>query len=261
MPDTGKLFDIRIKKSVDNGISWQHESVLYKAGASFKNGCWEPAALQLPTGEIQLFFSDESIYTSSDEQNISMLRSADNGATWSPQPQIISCRKNSRDGMPSPIWLPDQQIIAMAIEDPGFHNFKPYIIRSSQKGQWPAPVSGDDPQRQYALADKLPDSIYAGAPCLRRLSTGVTVLSYQSTEGRKGKNSDANAVMVVATGNAQAAGFGNKTFPFKVPEGYHALWNALCITKGDTIIAVSSTNAYSKQSPAIWMIKAVLQKG
>ena len=46
----------------------------------FKDGCWEPAMLQLPVGEIQLFFSDEGIYTKTDEQNISMLRSFDNEA-------------------------------------------------------------------------------------------------------------------------------------------------------------------------------------
>ena len=108
------------------------------------------------------------------------------------------------------------------------------------------------------MADKIADSIYAGAPYLRRLSTGTTVLSYQSTENRTGKNSDANAVMVVATGDGYAEKFGNKTMPFTVPEGYHALWNSICITRGDTIIAVTSTNGYSKSISEIWMIKGVL---
>lgn len=258
-PDSAKLFDIRVKKSTDNGITWQPEQRLYQGGASFKNGCWEPAALQLPNGEIQLFFSDESIYTSSDEQNISLLRSKDNGSSWTVKPEIISFRTNSRDGMPVPLWLPGEKVIALAIEDPGKGNFKPFVIRSSIMGQWKGRVGGSDGRRQSALVLPLADSIYAGAPYLRRLSTGITVLSYQSTEGRRGKNTDANAVMVVVTGNEQASGFGNASIPFTVPEGSHALWNSLCITRGDTIIALTATNAYSKSISGIWMIKGTLQ--
>ena len=255
LPEAGKRFDIRIKKSNDKGLTWKDEKILYKAGESFKDGCWEPAAIQLPTGEIQLFFSDEGIYTTSDEQNISLLRSSDNGVSWSANPQIISFRKNSRDGMPVPVWLPAQNKIALAIEDPGNRNFKPYIIHSPHMGKWMNTINNNDSARVYALANKMADTIYAGAAYLRRLSTGTTVLSYQSTENRMGKNTTADAVMVVATGDKYAGGFGNKTTPFTIPEGYHALWNSLCITRGDTIIALTSTNAFSKSASEIWMIK------
>ena len=258
-PETGKRFDIRIKKTSDKGLSWNNTKTLYAAGESFKDGCWEPAAIQLPNGVIQLFFSDEGIYTNSNEQNISMLSSADNGANWSAQPKIISFRNNSRDGMPVPVWLPAQKEIAIAIEDPGIKNFKPVIIRSSANGTWDRVINGSDAQRSFALEDKIADTVYAGAPYLRRLSNAVTILSYQSTEDRIGKNTDANAVMIVATGDEDATGFTNKTIPFAIPQGYHALWNSLCIIKNDTIIALTSTNGFSKSASEVWMIKGVLK--
>ena len=81
--DTTKHFAIYTIKSYDGGATWKDKRLLYEAGATFENGCWEPSAVQLPSGEIQLFFSNEGIYTQSNEQNISLLRSTDNGVTWS----------------------------------------------------------------------------------------------------------------------------------------------------------------------------------
>lgn len=258
-PDIAHRYEVRIQKSADGGLSWTGEKTLYEAGTSFKDGCWEPALLQLPFEEVQLFFSDEGIYTTSDEQNISLLRSADNGGAWSAAPEIISFRKGSRDGMPVPLWLKKENRVVVAIEDPGHRNFKPYTIRSAAGGSWPKTISGDDADRAYALASPIHDSIYAGAPYLRQLSTGETVLSYQSTEGRA-RNRDNDAIMRVALGDPQACSFKGVTTPFNVPEGYHALWNSLCILKGDTIAALTSTNGYSGGRSEIWMIKGTVRR-
>lgn len=258
-PDSSKKFDVRIQKSTDNGTSWKEEKILYEAGSSFKDGCWEPSMLQLPSGEIQLFFSDEGIYTTSNEQNISMLRSFDNGSNWSAKPQIISFRKGSRDGMPVPIWLKKEKKIAITIEDPGNKNFKPYTIRSSKNGRWQQIITGNDKDRMYAFTIPIADSIYAGAPYLRQLSTGQTILSYQSTEGRQ-RNKDNNAIMRVVIGDHEAKKFDHVSVPFSMPEGYHALWNSLCVLKGDTIVALTSTNGYSRNKSEIWMIKGVVKK-
>lgn len=257
--DTVKRFDIRVKISRNQGKNWQHEKVLYEAGSSFRDGCWEPAALQLPSGEIQLFFANEGIYTQSNEQDISMLRSMDNGITWTTIPQIISFRKKSRDGMPVPIWLEKEKQVVVAIEDPGPHNFQPYTIRSGKNGMWQPSISGSGTARLYALAHPLDDSVYAGAPYLRQLSTGETILSYQSTEGRK-TNRDHNAVMQMAIGSADARNFYKVPSPFVVPEGFHALWNALCVLQDDTVVALTSTNAFSGSRPEIWMIKGYVIK-
>lgn len=256
-PDSTKRFEIRVEQSKDGGETWSDEKILYAAGSAFENGCWEPAAVQLPSGELQLFFSDEGIYTMSNEQNISMLRSADNGNTWTTSPQIISFRPAGRDGMPVPLWPKGKSRLLLAIEDPGRKNFKPYILRSEKNGRWKGLIGGGISSRWYALSYSLADSLYAGAPYLRQLSSGRILLSYQSTEGRN-VNRDNDAVMRVAVGDANGRNFSNATTPFIIPEGYRALWNGLCVLDHDTVIAVTSTNGYSKRNSEIWMVKGRL---
>ena len=109
-----RRFGIRCKRSTDNGKTWSDEIFVNDASYTFQDGCWEPSMLQLPSGEVQLYFADEGPYTSSGEQQISMCRSFDGGQTWG-KAEIISFRKNFRDGMPVPVLLHDGKTIAVAI--------------------------------------------------------------------------------------------------------------------------------------------------
>jgi hypothetical protein len=43
---------------------------LYSGGSEWSIGCWKPAALQLPSREIQVFFAGEAPYRESDKQEI-----------------------------------------------------------------------------------------------------------------------------------------------------------------------------------------------
>ncbi|GAB3027957.1 hypothetical protein GCM10027051_36190 [Niabella terrae] len=255
--DSARRFGIRIAISHDRGKTWGSFREVYTAGYQFENGCWEPAAIQLPDGSIQLYFANEGIYTASDEQDISMIRSTDNGSSWSAAPRMISFRSGKRDGMPVPLLLRGNRRIAVAIEDNGLGNFKPFIITNTLDENWAKTVRADSPNRYYALSEPLGDSVYAGAPYLRQLSTGETILSFQSTEGRPG-NKLKNAVMNVMIGDSLARGFAGRTLPFQVPFGKSGLWNSLAVLSDDTIIAVTSTNAYSAGASEIWMIKGRL---
>lgn len=255
--DTSKHFEIIVAKSYDDGLTWKDDQLLYQAGYSFKDGCWEPAALQLPSGEIQLFFSDEGIYTNSDEQNISLLRSFDNGKSWVKKPEIVSFRKGSRDGMPVPVYLPATKEILFSIEDNGFVNFKPYIIRSAETKNWDKVILANSHFRKYALLDSLKGSVYAGAPYLRALPNGNTLLSYQSTQFREGKQDVHNAEMVVTVGDAEGLNFTNASVPFKIPANSTGLWNSIAVLKDNSIVALTSTNAYNGKYE-VWMIKGIL---
>ncbi|TCD01139.1 family 43 glycosylhydrolase [Pedobacter psychroterrae] len=255
---TGKRFGIRVKKSADGGITWKDEQLLYEAGYKFENGCWEPSAMQLPSGEIQVFFANEAEYTQSNEQNISLLRSKDNGLSWTKKPETVSFRKGSRDGMPVPLFLDKRKEMVFAIEDNGFGNFKPYLIRNTIKENWASPADASSENRTYALSEKIADSIYAGSPYLRQLGTGETILSYQGTEGRTNKMQFAD--MKVVVGDGQARNFGGKTTPFIIPANKSCLWNSLTVLGDNTIIAVTATNAYADRSE-IWMIKGRLLPG
>ena len=99
-----RKFGIRCKRSTDNGVTWSDEIFIYDAKHTFADGCWEPSMLELPSGELQVYFADEGPYTGSNEQQISLCRSYDGGKTWS-KASVVSFRAGYRDGMPSPVLL------------------------------------------------------------------------------------------------------------------------------------------------------------
>ena len=257
--DASKYFGISTKKSYDGGVAWQDERLLYQAGAAFEDGCWEPSQLQLPSGEIQLYFSNEGIYTNSNEQNISLLRSFDNGLSWTTKPEIVSFSAGKRDGMPVPIFLKEKNEILFSIEDNSAGQFSPSVIRNNLSDNWKTLANAGSPSRTSALAMPLPNTIYAGAPYLKQLQTGETVLSYQSTEGR---NSQWDlSCMNVVVGDVDGKNFRNKSIPFDVPLSKRGLWNSLCVLSDNTVIALTSSNAYSTNNETeVWMIKGKVTK-
>lgn len=252
--NSGEKFSIKTIKSSDGGLTWSGNQVIYEAASEFENGCWEPSAIQTPSGEVQLFFSNEKVYRSSNEQNISLLRSADNGLTWSGTPDIVSFRAGSRDGMPSPIVLKNKNEIVFSIEDNGVNNqFKPYIIRNTIAENWQQTVVGSSSNRNYALEEELNNAVYGGAPYLAQLSTGEVLLSYQGTDNRPTNNMD-NADMKVVIGTNEAKNFNRKSTPFLLSNGKSALWNSVAVLDDDTVIALTTTNQFANASQ-VWMIK------
>ena len=252
----GLPYKIMIATSDDGGSNWSSARNLYIADSNFKNGCWEPVALQLPDGEIQIYFANEAPYTHSDEQEISIVRSFDECATWT-EAEKVSFRKGFRDGMPSPIYLPHSKEIAVAIEDNGIRGrFKPVIVRTSSN--WAdGCVSADDSRREEALCDtcQMHESIYAGAPYLINLGKSHTLLSIQSTEGRKGEN-ERYANMQVYVGDKDARNFGSRSTPLPdLPENAQALWNSITMLDEETIIAIMSVHGYKKNQNGIWTVK------
>ena len=252
--NSGANFSINTIKSIDGGLTWTDNKIVYEAAAEFENGCWEPSALQIPSGEVQLFFSNENVYKNSNEQNISLLRSSDNGSTWSESPEIVSFRTGKRDGMPSPMLLKNQSEIVFSIEDNGTNNqFKPYIIRNTLSENWIQTVDASSNNRNYALAEEINAAAYAGAPYLAQLSTGEVLMSYQGTENRA-TNDLNNSEMKVVIGTNQARNFDRKSVPFLISAGKSGLWNSIAVLDDDTVIALTTTNQFGNSSQ-VWMIK------
>jgi len=242
-------FAIAVSRSRDRGMTWSEPQVIFEAAPRFRDGCWEPAFLQLPNGTLQVYFANEAPYTASDEQEITMLSSSDNGLTWMDPPQTVSFRAGRRDGMPVPIIVGDE--ILVAIEDNRVGQFKPYIVRTSVSNPWPRPVTGDSPLREYALSEPLPDEVYAGAPYLTRLPSGEVLLSYQTTRGRTADWE--KSTMEVAVGDTSGRRFGQVSRPFPVPVDREAKWNAIAVWDDSTVVATSATN-FDGGPIAAWMI-------
>lgn len=247
-------FAIAVCFSTGGGAAWSAPRVIYEAGTDFGTGCWEPALIRLASGEIQLFFANERPYPATTEQEITMLRSLDNGATWS-QPKQVSFRAGHRDGMPVPLVLARGRGIVFAIEDNGLAGkFKPAIIHTSMEDNWNGAVT-----RWAALDVQLPAAVYAGAPYLRQFPGGATVLSVQSGEGRANEGSLRNSRMVVYLGDGQARHFGSPSEPFPVPPEANGLWNSLFIKNRTTVTAISGTTINGVRG--LWAIDGRLRPG
>lgn len=242
-----KKFGIKLRISEDGGYTWTEQQNVFEGGYEWNRGVWEPAMIQLETGEVQLFFANEFPYDQSKDQEISMVRSFDDGKSWM-KPVTISYREGYRDGMPVPLILQNKQGIVVAIEDNGMGpgEFKPAIIWSSMDDNWKQDhATGNSARRWRALTSngQLDPSDYGGAPYIRQLPSGQTLLSFQGTENRT--HNWTKSTMTVAIGDEQAHNFSRKSEPFDVPEDRAALWSSIFIKNDTTVTAVTSTTAYS----------------
>ena len=237
-----RRFGIRCKRSTDNGRTWSDEIFVNDASYTFEDGCWEPSFLELPSGELQLYFADEGPYTSSGEQQISMCRSFDGGKTWTAA-QKVSFRAGYRDGMPSAIILQNGQTIALAFEDNGWsgvNNFLPTVVTCPLATNWNNYwVSGDSEFRWQAVNYNYSPRYRGGAPYLRKLPWGETVISHQGENGT-GVEMDKQQ-MWVYVGNEQAKDFKAMSEPFG---SVNSLWNSLAVIDTGTVVAVGGMSGH-----------------
>ncbi len=207
----------------------------------------------MPSGEIQLFFANEGPYRESDEQEITLLRSRDNGRTWGVA-ERIGFRAGHRDGMPVPALLADG--VAVVIEDNGIlGEFKPAILFTALTDAWRSgTVTGDSSARWPALAAPLPAKTYAGAPYLRQMPGGETVLAFQRSDGGEMSHSR----IAVAVGDARARDFAALTHPFPETPGRAQLWASLCVKDARTVTVLGTLAIDGVRG--IWSIDGKLEK-
>jgi hypothetical protein len=236
-----RRFGIRVVRSTDNGATWSEPYFVFDARHTFNDGCWEPAFLELPSGEVQCYFANENEYTGSNEQNISMCRSFDKGITWS-NPVMICYRPGYRDGMPVPILLKDQSHIVVIIEDngwPGRGNFAATTVRNSLQDNWTNGYIGAvSPFRKMIFETTPPANIVSAAPYIRQLPNGETVASYQTNENR-GSGDLQYFDMHVLVGDEQAQNFKAKSAPFSLGTDKHSIWNSVSVIDS-IVVAVGS---------------------
>jgi len=231
-----RLFGIRCKRSTDNGKTWSEEIFVNDAHHTFEDGCWEPAMIELPSGEVQLYFADEGPYTTSGEQQISMCRSFDKGKTWG-TPEKICFRAGTRDGMPVPLLLKDESEIVVIIEDNGwgYGDFFPTTVRCPLTTNWNNYwVDAASSNRERTLDFNFCPLATGGAPYIRQMQNGETVMSYQSAYNNEGK-----LRMLVAVGDESARHFKNLSQPFANDTEHQGLWNSLAIIDDGSVVAVS----------------------
>jgi hypothetical protein len=189
--------------------------------------------------EIQLFFASEARWWPSPEpreQEILMVRSHDNGLTWSSAEQVAFI-PNTRDGMPVPLLLQNNKGIVLAIENVGLPN-SPWILYSTVAQRWNYPDLGTVQNGRRWLATS--GGMHGGGPYLVQLPTGEILLSCHIAGGRNIPGWRKNT-MAVFIGDDEAKNFRDRSYPWPdLPVNKGAIFNSLFVKDDSTIVALAS---------------------
>ena len=144
LPKTNENCGVMISFSEDKGRTWSAPREV------FRGRCWEPAFLQLPSGEIQMYItSSQDIKDNTSYPRTIVIRSFDNGETWQGKPccgiedpEAISRSVDDRfayDGMPSGVLLADGKGILVPLES--WHgklvvDQTPIVVKTTMEQNW-----------------------------------------------------------------------------------------------------------------------------
>jgi len=190
-----KYSGLLMRRSDDNGVTWSSERLIYLG----RN--WEPSAIELPSGEIQVYFShtapkfyydktvrtDSKIHTSSGS---ALIRSYDGGEHWTPDvmgPPYAAHRvtqnyvetmangtKIYTNQMPVAVALNNGDIALATESDMMAGRFLLTLSYSHDNWERPLEMDEDGPE------DKLPAFTYGAGPYITQFPSGETVLGYNT---------------------------------------------------------------------------------
>ena len=216
-------------RSTDNGRTWSAPQEIYH-GLN-----WEPHMIQLPSGELQCYFSESRLWISGGHSGTAMIVSTDNGATWSPgldqtpyrviRQHWYNSDKDATlytDQMPVVVRLNDGDRLAAAVESSvscvnGNTSYAISFAYSDSEGQWPR-LEGDE----TGPADRQNHLFNGAGPFLVQFPSGETLVSY-------GLSSHLN----MRLGDAEARTFGE---PFVALPG-RGSWGCMELNGSHEVIA------------------------
>lgn len=237
LPNTNVNCGIEIMLSEDGGRTFSDPVEIYRGR------CWEPAMLQLPSGEIQMFItsSQELIDNMSAPQTV-VIRSMDGGKTWQGKEccgiddnEVIARTVDSRstyDGMPSGVWLDDGNGIAVPMEV--WHgkyvvDQTPVVVKTDPQTNWHRDLAAIRKEGGPAWPDKkqVNKDFYGYGPYSTKLGTGeMVILSNGQYKGVQG--------VWTFIGDRKADNFTHATSPF---DGY---WGSIDYVGNSKVIATGT---------------------
>ena len=249
LEDFKDYFRIMMTKSKDEGKSWSEPVKLFQAGNNFKAGCWEPSACQVKNGNIYLFFSNELPYGDTNQQEVTMLTSKDNGDKWS-APVKLFFKPTRRIGAPGVMTLDDDKGMLLVVDNGPEENTlekqKPVMLFSTVEDQWERPLTKEAETFWDPFIRPLENETYAASPSISRLSTGETLmsLSYKDSERKE-------PGIAVFLGDKNGKFFTNKSEAFQLPSDVKAHWSSIFVLGGDRIVVAATTKIKDKEG--IWL--------
>ena len=234
LPHTNENCGIEVMFSSDKGLTWTEAREVYRGR------CWEPAMLELPTGEIQMYITDsQNVVNKMSCPKTVVIRSFDGGATWQGKPSCtwkdvegISHTRDSRfgyDGMPSGVLLNDGTIAVPLEVWSGKYvmDVTPVVVKTSAEDNWNLDQEklltegGPD----YPAKKQVNKDFRGYGPYSTRLDSGeMLVLSNGDYKGESG----------VFVGDKHADNFHHATRPF---DGY---WGCIDYIGNNEVFASGS---------------------
>lgn len=236
LPNTNENCGIEIMISEDKGHTWSEPREVYRGR------CWEPAMLQLSSGEIQMYITDsQNVVNGMSCPKTVVIRSFDGGSTWQGKEccsyrdvEGISHTRDERfgyDGMPSGVVLDDGGIAVPLEVWSGKYvmDVTPVVVKTTKSDNW-----NFDQERllseggpEYPAKKQVNKDFHGYGPYSARLDSGeMLILSNGDYKGIPG--------VWVFVGDSQADNFTHATRPF---DGY---WGCIDYIGDDRVIAGSS---------------------
>lgn len=210
---------------------------------------WEPAMIELPGGEIELFYSSEEKWWPGDPiyQEIIRIASTDGGYNWS-EPVTVAYYPEKRDGMPVPLLLKGNRGVVFAIESVN-SALSPYIIKRDLNADWNLTTSGFYNSPYRWVVNNF--SGHGGAPYLLQLPTGEVLLSAHIYRGGDWHQ---NNYMQTMVGDNNARNFSYIANPWGyLPENQSSVNNSLFLLDNETVVAVSCRMFPDKMGGIYWL--------